>query len=87
MLFELFMMTLDHEIHFGLSAFHETAKHQDSTRESYFIWRDFLAPQFCASPLDTYYAKKDNLFDSKSVILPGQNINWRRKNDSANRIL
>ena len=70
------MISLDHEIHFGLSAFHETAKHPDSTRESYFIWRDFLTPQFFVLPLDRYYAKKDNLFDSKSVILPGQNFYW-----------
>ena len=58
LLFELFMKTFDHEIHFGLSAFHETAEQQDSARESSLIWRDFLAPQFCASPLDRYYAKK-----------------------------
>jgi len=64
------MMALDHEIHFGLSAFHgKKAKHQDGTRESYFIWRDFLTPQFCASPLDRYYAKIIYLIQKASYFL------------------
>ena len=66
--YALFMMSLDHEIHFDLSAFHETAKYQDRTRESYFIWRDFLATILCFAfrQITLHYAKNDNLFYSKA---------------------